>query len=299
MGPLYQSWASPSVTRSLASLLLPCALVAACARAEPTTERPAANGANAANGVSLSHAEISASNGAANVATAGMGSPSLTAAGASPSPCPDGMVLVEGEYCPEVEQLCEKWMDPPGTKYAQFRCAKYRNPSTCKSARKHVRYCIDRTERREESSNRPKNFVSFDQARALCKDSGARVCNESEWQFACEGEEMRPYPYGFERSSTVCNVDKLDHLMSHGRLADHRRDVGEDPRCVSPFGVQDLSGNVEEWVAADGKGKSGWKQVLKGSYWIPSRHACRQFQIGHGPEYGGRETGTRCCKDAD
>jgi hypothetical protein len=38
--------------------------------------------------------------------------------------------------------------------------------------------------------------------------------------------------------------------------------------------------------------------VLKGSWWIPSRHACRQFQVGHNDVYNGAETGTRCCKDA-
>src|SRR6478672_10067819 len=26
--------------------------------------------------------------------------------------CPAGMVLVEGEYCPEVEHKCLEWMDP-------------------------------------------------------------------------------------------------------------------------------------------------------------------------------------------
>lgn len=215
----------------------------------------------------------------------------------TPAACPDGMVLVEGNYCPEVEQECEKWMDPPNTKYGHFRCARYK-PSVCKGERVAMRYCIDRTERREASSALPKNFVSFDDARKLCKADGAHVCNESEWQFACEGEEMLPYPYGYARDSSACNVDTFDHLLSHGHLADHRNDVASHPKCKSPFGAMDMAGNVEEWVAADGKGKYGWKQVLKGSYWIPSRHACRQFQVGHGPEYGGRETGTRCCKDA-
>ena len=44
--------------------------------------------------------------------------------------------------------------------------------------------------------------------------------------------------------------------------------------------------------------KMGWKEVLKGSWWIPSSHACRQFQVGHDDVYNGAETGTRCCKDA-
>jgi formylglycine-generating enzyme required for sulfatase activity len=59
-----------------------------------------------------------------------------------------------------------------------------------------------------------------------------------------------------------------------------------------------MAGNVEEWVQADGGGKMGWKEVLKGSWWIPSRHACRQFQVGHNDVYSGAETGARCCRDA-
>ncbi|MFO0643650.1 MAG: SUMF1/EgtB/PvdO family nonheme iron enzyme [Polyangiaceae bacterium] len=223
----------------------------------------------------------------------------LPETGSSPATdaCPDGMVLASGSYCPEVEQPCEQWMDPPGTKYAHFRCKKY-GPSVCKGARVPMRFCIDRTERREASSELPAHFVSFDAARGLCAKAGARVCTESEWQFACEGEAMLPYPYGYERDSKACNVDTFEGLRDkQGKLADHRKAVGASPACTSPFGVVDMAGNVEEWVRADGAGKSGWKQVLKGSYWIPSRHACRQFQVGHGPEYGGQETGTRCCRE--
>jgi formylglycine-generating enzyme required for sulfatase activity len=213
------------------------------------------------------------------------------------------MVLVEGEYCPEVEQTCLSWMDPPGTKYAQFRCARYAQPSRCKGPRQHKRFCIDKTERTDPTAKDPagaplpRNFVSFDDAKRLCAKADARVCVESEWQFACEGEEMRPYPYGFERDPSACNTDRFENLMSHGRLRDHRVAAGSRERCASPFGVMDMAGNMEEWVAADGH-KFGWRQVMKGSYWIPSRHACRQFQVGHGPEYGGTETGTRCCRDA-
>jgi formylglycine-generating enzyme len=220
-----------------------------------------------------------------------------TAGESAVTPCPTGMVLVEGEYCPEVEQTCLEWMDPPSSRYAHFRCKQYMKPSVCKGARKHMRYCIDKTERTEGTEGKPAHFVSFFKATDICAQAGGRVCRESEWQFACEGEEMRPYPYGFERDTTVCNTDRETDLKKNGRLVDHRSVAGSHGKCTSPFGVQDQAGNMEEWVAADGPSKMGWKQVLKGSWWIPSRHACRQFQIGHGPEYGGAEVGTRCCKD--
>jgi formylglycine-generating enzyme required for sulfatase activity len=216
---------------------------------------------------------------------------------AASNPCPDGMVLVEGEYCPDVEEKCLEWMDPPESRYHEFRCARYA-PSVCKSKeRKHLRFCIDRTERKEADSDKPRHFMSWTSSKKLCESEGGRLCNESEWIFACEGEEMRPYPYGWERDSSACNVDISENIGRPGRLVDHRADVGSNPKCASPFGVQDLAGNLEEWVQADNGKKMGWKEVLKGSWWIPSRHACRQFQVGHNDVYNGAETGARCCHD--
>jgi hypothetical protein len=215
--------------------------------------------------------------------------------------CPSGMVLVEGEYCPEVEHKCLEWMDPPSSRYAHFRCKRYEKSAVCKGAKVHRRYCIDATERTESDSKLPRHFMSWTSSKALCESEGARLCRESEWIFACEGEEMRPYPYGWERDTTACNTDITEGIGKVGRLNDLRSEVGSHAKCASPFGVQDLAGNVEEWTQADGPGqgsKMGWKEVLKGSWWIPSRHACRQFQVGHNDVYNGGETGTRCCKDA-
>ncbi len=214
--------------------------------------------------------------------------------------CPTGMILVDGEYCPDVEQNCLEWMDPPSSPYAHFRCKRYAKPAVCKSARVHKHYCIDATERAEADTKLPKHDMSWTSSKALCEAEGARLCRESEWVFACEGEEMRPYPYGWERDKTACNVDIETDIGRVGRLVDHRAVVGSHANCASPFGVRDMAGNVEEWTQADGPGrgsKMGWKEVLKGSWWIPSRHACRQFQVGHNDVYRGAETGTRCCRD--
>lgn len=211
--------------------------------------------------------------------------------------CPSGMVLVEGDYCTEVEQKCLEWMDPPSSRYHHFRCARYEKPAKCKGRKVHKRYCIDATERVEPGTDLPRHRMSWTSSKKLCESEGARLCLESEWIFACEGEEMRPYPYGWERDSTACNVDRTEDIGRIGRLVDHRDPAGSHAKCASPFGVQDLAGNVEEWVQADNGKKMGWKEVLKGSWWIPSRHACRQFQVGHNDVYKGAETGTRCCAD--
>ena len=213
-----------------------------------------------------------------------------------PSACPAGMVLVDGEYCPNVEQRCLEWMDPPGP-YQYFRCKRYAQPAKCNGPRKHERFCIDRTERTEPGSDVPMNKKSWTLAKGICEADGARLCMTSEWNFACEGEEMRPYPYGWERDSTACNVDIATGLGHIGRLVDHRARAADHPRCVSPFGVHDMAGNVDEWATVDGAA-SGVREVMKGSWWMPGRHACRSYQGGHGASYGGTESGVRCCKDA-
>jgi formylglycine-generating enzyme len=211
--------------------------------------------------------------------------------------CPSGMVLVEGEYCPDVEQKCLRWLEPPGDPYEHFRCAEYAEPSVCKGERVHKRFCIDETERVEAGSDLPMNKKSWTDATRICKDDGARLCMTSEWQFACEGEEMRPYPYGWKRDSTACNIDTMTGLGKVGKLVDHRAPASAHPRCLSPFGVHDMSGNVDEWATVDGA-PVGKREVMKGSWWLPGRNACRSFQGGHGAMYGGTESGVRCCEDA-
>jgi formylglycine-generating enzyme len=232
-----------------------------------------------------------------STATATARATATATATATDETCPSGMVKVEGDYCPNVEQKCLHWLEPPGDPYEFFRCGEYAKPATCKGAKVHKRFCIDATERVESGSDLPMNKKSWTDATAICKADGARLCMTSEWQFACEGEEMRPYAYGWKRDATACNVDVMTGLGRVGRLVDHRTPASAHPECVSPFGVHDMAGNVDEWATVDGAPK-GTREVMKGSWWLPGRHACRSFQGGHGANYGGTETGVRCCKDA-
>ena len=208
--------------------------------------------------------------------------------------CGDGMLLVEGKYCPNVDQPCRRWLEADG-RYAYFRCAEY-GPSRCLSpARKSLRFCIDRDEHTKPNETLPENDASLVHADSVCRSEGKRFCRESEWNFACEGEEMRPYPYGFSRDSTACNADLTDLVDDEGKLRDHREASGSHPRCVSPFGVRDMAGNLEEMVARDGPGLT---PAMKGAYWQPSRNHCRAAQTKHDAHYHGAETGFRCCADA-
>jgi formylglycine-generating enzyme required for sulfatase activity len=213
----------------------------------------------------------------------------------APSSCPSEMVLAEGDYCPTPIQVCKRWIDPPGP-YLYYRCAEYAQPATCKGSRVRERFCIDREEYVAPGDSLPLANQSWSSAKETCEASGKRLCLESEWQFACEGEEMRPYPYGFKRDSTVCNIDQLDLGKPNGGLKDLREPISARPQCLSPFGVHGMSGNVEEWTTID-DGKPPQRSSMKGAWWLPGKNNCRARTVGHGEIYRGKQVGVRCCKD--
>jgi formylglycine-generating enzyme len=212
--------------------------------------------------------------------------------------CPGAMVLVEGDYCPMPEHVCLRWMDPPGP-YHDYRCAEYKHPVTCGAPRVKKRFCIDREEWVEPGEALPIAEQSWTSAGELCVARHARLCLESEWQFACEGPDMHPYPYGdgFTRDGKACNIDRSDLGAPGEGLRDLRAPIAEFPQCLSPFGVHDMSGNVEEWTTLD-KGIAPQRSSMKGAWWLPGKNTCRAATTGHGEVYRGKQVGVRCCKDA-
>jgi formylglycine-generating enzyme len=211
------------------------------------------------------------------------------------SACPSGMQLVEGEYCPDVRHDCKHWLEETG-KYAYYRCEEY-TKATCLSKQKvHKRFCMDRDEYVPPGESLPASHKSWTDAKRTCESLGKRVCMESEWNFACEGEEMLPYPYGWKRDPEACNADRVDIYRADGQLRDLRVGAADKPACVSPFGVHNLSGNLEEWTTIDGS-EGAPRPAMKGAYWQPSRNHCRANQTAHDRFYNGTETGFRCCSD--
>lgn len=245
---------------------------------------------------------VPASAPAVPVPSASAADPSLPAP-APPVPgagsCPAEMVLVEGDYCPKVEQTCLRWLDPPTSPYRQFRCAEYAEPARCLAPRETKRFCIDREEWTPAGDALPLVHQSFTSATNVCRGRGARLCLESEWQFACEGERMQPYPYGrgFVRDAGACNVDRMDLGRPQAGLRDLRAPASAYPTCVSPFGVHDMSGNVEEWAQQD-HGRLPDRGAMKGAWWLPGKNTCRAVTLGHGEIYEGPQVGVRCCRDA-
>jgi hypothetical protein len=223
---------------------------------------------------------------------------SLASAAAKPAACPEDMALVDGDYCPEPVLNCLQWTDPPG-EYHEYRCAKYAKP-TCKSAKRTaMRFCIDKLEHTKPGDRLPDAHHSWTSAKAVCESKGKRLCMEAEWQFACEGPDMHPYPYGdgLTRDATACNIDKTN-LGRANDLIDYREVSGSHPRCVSPFGVYDMSGNIEEWATQETPPDPKDRSTMKGAWWLPGRNTCRARTVGHTETYEGSQVGVRCCEAA-
>jgi hypothetical protein len=234
----------------------------------------------------------------ASLGVKGSATPVALVAGAS---CPKGMVEVEGDYCPYVEQKCLRWMDPE----TKMRCAEFAPTSEChgKTAKKH--FCIDQFEYPNTPGEKPVVMTTWIQAESTCSKEGKRLCNETEWTLACEGQEHLPYPYGYARNSDACNIDKPHPDVDEKALAnpskrdaevarlDQRDASGSREACVSPYGVYDMTGNVDEWVVNE-SGKP-FKSGLKGGYWGPVRDRCRPMTTAHNEEFSFYQIGFRCC----
>jgi formylglycine-generating enzyme required for sulfatase activity len=212
------------------------------------------------------------------------------------TPCPEGMSLVEGEYCPDVRHKCLRFLDEPAKGQLAHRCAEFDHEPACVAARQHRRFCIDRDEYTPEGSKLPLVQQSWTGAQEICTSLGKRLCFGSEWEFACEGDALLPYPYGFVREAKRCNHDR-ENLSSRGKLRDLRVPSQDRPECTSPFGVRNLVGNVDEWVVRDGFVRP-WRSALRGGWWLAGRNNCRASTTGHDEYYFGAQTGFRCCKSA-
>ena len=106
----------------------------------------------------------------------------------------------------------------------------------------------------------PVVWVSLEDARSYAKWAGKKLPTEAEWQYAAQGTDGRKWPWGDQLDTTAYN---------HG--TGHTSPVHAHPRGQSPFGVEDMVGNV--WQLCGDQYDNGsftFSMIRGGSFYQPT-----------------------------
>jgi formylglycine-generating enzyme required for sulfatase activity/S1-C subfamily serine protease len=226
---------------------------------------------------------------------------------------PEGMALVPaGEFLMGTEDgfpdarplhqvyLSSYWIDKYEVTNAQYRfCVR---SGVC-SPPKDSKAFAD-----PQRAQHPVTNLTWGQARTFCQWSGRRLPTEAEWEKAARGTDGRWYPWG--NSVEVVQSRLKDRDAKIG--GNGPEPVGSLPETVSPYGVQDLTGNVWEWVndwyaedfyarapSHDPQGPlRGSFRVLRGGDWSQSAPELRaSVRAWDEMTYWGPRLGFRCAAD--
>jgi formylglycine-generating enzyme required for sulfatase activity len=168
------------------------------------------------------------------------------------------------------------------------------------------------------NDNHPVVYVSSKEAEKFCtwlsskEGKKYRLPTEAEWEYAARGMDGRTFPWGesLDGGQLANFADKRTNFAWRDPFIDdgfaETAPVGSYPRGVSPFGIEDMAGNVFEWCLdyfENYKGRervnprgaaSGSKRIYRGGSWksraLNLRATARNFNL---PGYLSNDVGFR------
>lgn len=151
----------------------------------------------------------------------------------------------------------------------------------------------------------PVSCVPWAFANAYCLAVAKRLPREVEWEMAARGTTPVRYPWG--GAGAGCGLAATLAADNSQRSCSGKKPsrVGAHVAGASPFGVLDMSGNVEEWVqdwyaetVSDLSPRAGASHVLRGGGWLSPPSLSRATTRNWGSvREAGPNVGFRCARD--
>jgi len=134
----------------------------------------------------------------------------------------------------------------------------------------------------------PATEISYFDAEQYCKAIGARLPTMDEWEKAARGTDGRTYPWGNDFKDNAANTSETG---KKGTVP-----VGSYALGKSPYGMNDMAGNVWEWVDAWDAAKR-YRFVMGGSYFEGANNNTTTSSLKSIPDDVHPYVGFRCAKD--
>ncbi len=287
--------------------------------------------------------------GVASVASVAVPAASVAVAVAAPVPCPAGMIAIPGgsffmgsddgltfekpAHQVTLTPFCIDEFEVTVDKYKACsdsgRCKRAGSTNEWASITDKERKAFDPICNIRDPATRgthPINCVDWDMADKFCHEQGGRLPTEGEWEFAARGPDGRKYPWGDDDPAAghmnACGKEcvlwgQKNGIEEKAMYADddgfpNTAPVGSFPKGASRYGVQDVVGNVWEWVAdwygdyqpaeqREPKGPAeGSERVIRGGSWNGSYPSWVRptFRYKDAPSKRSYGIGFRCAMDA-